>query len=279
MGPRVAADSVLASATGPACGAPVHGQRWDMTNTVDPKMLEWRHLGADLSNTLHLATPPIGITFSNEVPDGVEAFAKPMSQPASDGRSGRVPAGCVFWIEAAKSTFTTAPADHGNCSVGRYTHGLATLADVANNDDVCTLLESGWVDADAVAAIPAISKRYDSITYGPLLYAVVAPDVVLLRVNGRQMMVLSDAIPGMRIEGKPQCHIVALAKDSGEVAASVGCALSRARTGMGSEEMTVAMPGSRLPEVLDAVKRAAAIDTLVAKYAADDARRFAGLPG
>ena len=45
-------------------------------------------------------------------------------------------------------------------------------------------------------------------------------------------MVLSDAVPGLRIEGKPQCHIVAIAKEQGEVAASVGCALSRVRTGM-----------------------------------------------
>jgi uncharacterized protein (DUF169 family) len=89
------------------------------------------------------------------------------------------------------------------------------------------------------------------------------------------MMVLSDALPGMRIEGKPQCHIVALAKESGAVAASVGCALSRARTGMRPEEMTVAIPGERLAEVTAAVERAAAVDTVVARYAADDARRFA----
>ena len=35
-------------------------------------------------------------------------------------------------------------------------------------------------------------------------------------------MVLSDAIPGLRIEGKPQCHIVAIAKEEGVPAASVG---------------------------------------------------------
>jgi len=39
--------------------------------------------------------------------------------------------------------------------------------------------------------------------------------------------------------------------------------------------MTCALPGSRLAEVTAAVERAAAIDTVVAKYAADDARRFA----
>ena len=114
-----------------------------------------------------------------------------------------------------------------------------------------------------------------AITYGPLAEAGTAPDVVLLRVNGRQMMVLSDALPGLRIEGKPQCHIVALAKEHGEVAASVGCALSRARTGMRPDEMTVAIPGHRLAGVVESVEKTAAVDTIVAKYAADDARRFA----
>jgi uncharacterized protein (DUF169 family) len=61
----------------------------------------------------------------------------------------------------------------------------------------------------------------------------------------------------------------------GEVAASVGCALSRARTGMRPEELTVAIPGVRLSTVVEAVERAAAVDTVVAKYAAEDARRFA----
>ncbi len=238
-------------------------------------MTDHRSQADSLSDTLHLAAPPIGISFSDQAPAGVPAFAEPMSEPAADGRAGRVPAGCVFWVRAAERSFTTAPEDHGNCSVGRYTHGLASLEDVGGNDDVAALLESGWVDAEAVGGIPAISTRSDVITYGPVNQADTVPDVVLLRVNGRQMMVLSDALPGLKIEGKPQCHIVALAKEHGEVAASVGCALSRARTGMRPDEMTLAMPGSRLAEVTAAVQRAADIDTVVAKYAADDARRFA----
>jgi uncharacterized protein (DUF169 family) len=181
----------------------------------------------------------------------------------------------VFWVRAAERSFSTVPEDHGNCSVGRYTHGLAAMDDIAGNADVAALLESGWVDAEAVGSIPSISERAEVITYGPVVDAGSVPDVVLLRVNGRQMMVLSDALPGLRIEGKPQCHIVALAKQEGAVAASVGCALSRARTGMRPEEMTVAFPGSRLAEVTAAVERAASIDTVVAKYAAEDARRFA----
>jgi uncharacterized protein (DUF169 family) len=238
-------------------------------------MTDHRSLADTLSTALHLAAAPIGISFSDEAPAGVPAFDEPMSEPSADGRAGRVPAGCVFWVRAAQRSFSTVPEDHGNCSVGRYTHGLASLEEVGGNDDVAALLESGWVDAEAVGGIPAISHRSAVITYGPLSEAATTPDVVLLRVNGRQMMVLSDALPGLKIEGKPQCHIVALAKEHGEVAASVGCALSRARTGMRPDEMTVALPGSRLAEVTSAVERAAAIDTVVAKYAADDAKRFA----
>src|SRR6202035_1951314 len=101
------------------------------------------------------------------------------------------------------------------------------------------------------------------------------PDVVLLRVNGRQLMVISDAIPELRIEGKPQCHIVAVAKETGTAAASVGCALSRARTGMTPDEMTCAIPAASFPSAVDAIERTGEIDTVVARYAAQDARRFA----
>ena len=90
-----------------------------------------------------------------------------------------------------------------------------------------------------------VTERPGAITYGPLTETPdnVDPDVVLMRVNGRQLMVLSDAIPGLRVEGKPQCHIVAMAKQDKVPAASVGCALSRARTGMTPDEMTCALPG------------------------------------
>lgn len=239
---------------------------------------DWRALGAELQSALHLNAAPIGIAFGAAPPAGLPAFDSPMSGPGADGRRGRVPAGCVFWMHAADRAFTTLPEDHGNCSVGSLTHGLKTMGDVAGNDDVATLLESGWVSPEAVAGIPVVTTAPGAVSYGPVgeLSDVVEPDVVLLRVNARQLMVLSDALPGLRIEGKPQCHIVAVAKEQGEVAASVGCALSRARTGMPPEEMTCAIPATRFPEVVEAVSRTVVVDTVVAKYAAADARRFGG---
>ncbi len=236
----------------------------------------WQELSGRLSSALHLATAPVAITLSEAAPAGVAPFDGPMSEPAPDGRRGRVPAGCVFWVRGAESTFSTAPEDHGNCSVGRVTHGLASLAEVAGNDDVAALLQSGWVSEEAVGGIPAVSKRPGAITYGPLGETPdsVEPSVVLLRVNGRQMMVLSDALPGLSIEGKPQCHIVALAAEQQVAAASVGCALSRARTGMTADEMSVALPAGQLAASVSAIESTAEVDTVVARYAAQDARRF-----
>jgi uncharacterized protein (DUF169 family) len=66
-----------------------------------------------------------------------------------------------------------------------------------------------------------------------------------------------------------------MAKEDGLVAASVGCALSRARTGMRADEMTCAIPGARLAEVVERLEATANLDRAMARYAADDARRFA----
>ena len=237
-------------------------------------MTNWKQLASELDDTLHLTAPPLAITFSDSPPADVPAFDDPMPEPMPDGRTGRVPAGCVFWIKAADRTFSTVGADHGNCSVGSMTHGFKTMEEVAGNSDVAALLDTGWVTMDVVPQIPVVTEKPGAVTYGPLADTAIDPDVVFLRLNAKQLMVLSDAIPGLRVEGKPQCHIVAIAKEQGEPAASVGCALSRVRTGMDATEMTCAIPAARFEEVVGAVRRNAVADAAVASYAAEDARRF-----
>ena len=235
----------------------------------------WSALSKTLTEVLGLSTPPIAITFSENAPSGVKNFDAPMAQPADDGRTGRVPAGCVFWMKASDRTFSTVAQDHGNCSVGSLTHGFKTIEEVAGNSDVAALIDSGWVTLDVVPQIPTVTKKPGAITYGPLAESPFDPDVVLLRVNPKQVMVIHDAWPKMHLEGKPQCHIVAIAKEKGEVAASVGCALSRVRTGMSVHEMTCAIPASLLSEVIEALVSTSSADNLVARYAGTDALRFA----
>ena len=234
----------------------------------------WSQLSSELSDALALGAPPIAITFSDAPPEGVAAFDDPMPPPMEDGRTGRVAAGCVFWMKATDATFSTVAQDHGNCSVGSLTHGFKTLDEVAGNSDVAALLETGWVTMDVVPQIPVVHEKPGAVTYGPLADTPVDPDVVLLRLNGKQLMVISDALPGLRIEGKPQCHIVAAAKEDGEVVASVGCALSRVRTGMSANEMTCAIPAGQLAGLVETISTNATADTAVARYAAQDAKRF-----
>lgn len=183
---------------------------------------DWGDLASRLQRSIGTDVPPIAITFSDSPPPGVEPFDEAMPEPTPDGRTGRVSAGCVFWMKSTGRTFSTAPEDHYNCSVGSMTHGLKTLEEVAGNEDVAALLECNWVTMDIVPQIPVITEKPGAITYGPLADVSVDPDVVLMRLTGRQMMVFSDAVGDLRIEGKPQCHIIAIAKEQQQVAASVG---------------------------------------------------------
>lgn len=232
-------------------------------------------LAAELRSLLSLAAPPIGIAFrdARETP-GVSPVAAPHPEPSEDGRTGAAPASCVFWMLGARQVFSTVEADHGNCSVGLYTHGFQPLEAIAANADVAALVGSGWIGEADFPRVPAIKDRPASIVYGPLDALPVAPDVVFLRLNPKQAMVLDDALGGIRFEGKPQCHILAMAKDGGEIAISVGCMLSRVRTGMGNVEMSCAIPFTRLEETLEALRRNAAKERIVAAYAAADAARF-----
>lgn len=236
---------------------------------------QWQQAAERLTRALHLKVAPIAITFA--AADDVAPFADPsvpMPEPTPDGRTGRVPAGCVFWVHALDRTFTTQPGDHGNCSVGSLTHGLIDLETAATRADVGALVDAGWVTPEIFPAIPTVTTRPDAITYGPLADAASLPDVVLVRTNARGVMTIGDAIPDLVIEGKPQCHIVAVAKEQQRPAASVGCALSRARTGMSAHEMTCALPGPRLDAIVTAIESAADVDATVARYAAADAQRF-----
>jgi uncharacterized protein (DUF169 family) len=235
---------------------------------------DWKQLSDALAATLHLTAVPVGITFSDSPPEGVDSFDAPMSAPAPDGRTGRVPAGCAFWTHALDKAFTTVAEDHGNCSVGSFTHGLKTAEEVSGAGDVGALVESGWAPDTLLSVLPTVSGRPRNVTYAPLGSVPVDPDVVLIRLNAKQLMVLSDASPGLAIEGKPQCHIIPMAKESQTVAASVGCMLSRVRTNMPSTEMTAVIPGPRLAEVVAALEETNRIDSLVASYAAEDASRF-----
>lgn len=229
---------------------------------------DWQTLSGDLSGILGLEAPPVGLAFVDRAPDNVTGFPGSMSEPTTDGRSGRVPASCVFWMQAAESSFSTVAADHGNCSVGRWVHGFASPADIIDKQDVRALLESGWVSMEAIGSISAVAESSDLILYGPLSAGAFEPDVVMLRLTPDQMMQFGDACTSVEYSGKPQCQIVAKAKEHATVAASMGCALSRVRTGMSDSELTCAVPAELLPAIVERLRQVERADSSVRSYAA-----------
>lgn len=165
---------------------------------------DWGALARRLRDLLKLGPPPIGITFRDRPASGIPAFEDPMPAPTPDGRTGRVPAGCVFWMEAADKLFTTEPADHRNCTEGSLTHGLLSPEEAAQSADVAAMIETGWIPAEALGQLPSVEGRPVQVVYGPLAGATIDPDVVLIRIEAKQAMVLSDALPDARFEGKPR---------------------------------------------------------------------------
>jgi len=231
-------------------------------------------LHRDLQDLLGLADPPIGIAFLSHVPTGIPRTDRPTPPPNTDGRTGAAAAGCVFWFEAVEGVFATVAEDHGNCSVGSLTHGFKTFDEISGNADVAALCESGWVSPEAVRKIEVVREKPAVVVYGPLHDMPVEPSVILLRLNAKQQMLLHDAWPSLRFEGKPQCHIIPIAKERGEIAVSLGCMLSRVRTGMSNNEVTCAIPESHATELIERLREARAADRMVAAYAAEDSKRF-----
>lgn len=175
-----------------------------MTQSAVGRFAELAHR---LKVALRLEAAPIAIRFAASEGEA-QPFGAASPPPNEAGRTGTVPAGCVFWMRATERTFTTNAADHANCSVGSLTHGWLDVAEVATRDVAAALLGAGWVDEAAVSSLPRVRRRPAAIVYGPLAEATAEPDVVLVRVDGLGLMTLHGAVPDLRIEGRPQCHEV-----------------------------------------------------------------------
>jgi len=235
----------------------------------------WQLINDRLVALLKPYGAPVAISFLAEgEPAPVARLDDKYPKQNESGRTGQVPAGCVFWIRGEAASFATTASDHANCSVGSLTHGFLTLEEAARKDDVGAVLESGWADEVMVRQLPVVTNKPGTVVYSPLAESQVEPDVVLVRINGLALMFLKDAFSDLQIEGKPQCHIIAIAKEQGTVAVSVGCALSRSRTGMKAEEMTCAIPAKRLAELVDSLEATVTLNRAMTHYAAVDAKRF-----
>lgn len=201
---------------------------------------------SSLAELLHLDTPPVAISFVETPPAGVARV------------SGAEPAGCGYWRRAAEGhVFFTVADDHKRCPVGAHTHHVPLTP--TEQDElmglVKTMVDLSYLKMEDVAKIPRRAAPMQVAVYAPLSRAPVPPDVVLVRGNARQLMLLAEAAEsagaagGNPALGRPTCAVLPEALNAGRTAVSFGCVGNRVYTGAADSEAYFAIPGEHLGAV------------------------------
>jgi uncharacterized protein (DUF169 family) len=196
-----------------------------------------------LEALLGLTSPPVAITFSDEPPAGTAHVA-----------AGE-PAGCGYWRRAAAGeVFYTNVDDHKRCPVGAHTHNVPLSAEEQQElmGLVGTMVGLEYIRMEEVPSIPTRKTPMRVATYAPLGQSPTPPDVVLVRGNARQLMLLAEAAQLAGVAGsgatmgRPTCAVLPEAINSAATAASFGCIGNRVYTGAGENDAYFAIPGAKL---------------------------------
>lgn len=204
--------------------------------------------GRRMMELLGLTTAPVAVSFTASAPVGVPRVAK----------AG--PAGCAYWKQAAEgAVFYTEAADHYNCPVGSYTHGVTLPPERAKEleDVVGTMVGLQYIRMEEVAALPRRAEPFRVAVYAPLAQAPAPPDVVLVRGRARQIMLVAEAARGAGLEGdgatlgRPACAMIPAALSRPDGVTSLGCIGNRVYTGLGDDELYFTIPGAKVGEVVE----------------------------
>jgi len=212
--------------------------------------------GRRMTELLGLATPPVAVSFTATAPPGLPRVSRPG------------PAGCAYWKQAAEgAAFYTEAADHHNCPVGAYTHGVALPPERARDLEgvVGTMVGLQYIRMEEVAALPRRAEPFRFAVYAPLPLTALPPDVVLVRGRARQIMLVAEAALAAGLAGdgaamgRPACAMIPAVLGAPGGVTSLGCIGNRVYTGLGDDELYFAIPGPRVGDVaskLEAVLRA-----------------------
>jgi uncharacterized protein (DUF169 family) len=222
-----------------------------------------------LTDLLALSSPAIAIAFTDEPPAGVERV----------GRSG--PASCDYWRQAADgATFYTVADDHKACPIGAHTHHVVTSDE--EQQQLMGLIQHmvvlSYIKMEEVPAIPRRTTPLGVAVYSPLASAPVSPDVVLVRGNSRQLMLITEAaqlagVAGVGpVMGRPTCAVLPAAMNSHTVSASFGCVGNRVYTGATENEAYVAIPGGQLGAIVDSLRTVIHANTALEQFHRERAR-------
>jgi uncharacterized protein (DUF169 family) len=204
--------------------------------------------GNRLQELLGLKWRPVALAFQPNAPTGIQRV----------GTAG--PSGCTYWKLAAEgNAFYTEAADHYNCPIGSFTHGIDLPPTQAQELEgmVGTMIGLEYIHQDEIPTIPRRDAPFRVAIYAPLAGAPFAPDVVLVRGNAKQMMLVAEAAGAAGLSGdgelmgRPTCAMIPAAIQGGRVTTSLGCIGNRVYTGLGDDEFYAAIPGPQLAPLVD----------------------------
>jgi uncharacterized protein (DUF169 family) len=216
-----------------------------------------------LQQLLGRVAEPVAVTFCATVPDGVERVSTP------------APAGCSYWKFAAEGAiFYTTADDHMNCPIGAYTHGAELTSDLQGQLQgmIEKMVGIEYLRTEEVPGILRRSQPLRYVVYAPLAKAYGTPDVVLVRGNARQIMLITEAansrslLSTFPIMGRPACTVINAAIDTGMTATSLGCIGNRVYTELADGEFYVAVPGRALGETVDALQSIVAANSELEQF-------------
>ena len=203
-------------------------------------------LRTSLTDLLHLNSAPVAIAFVDAAPPSVAHV------------SAAEPAGCGYWRRAAQGeVFYTIADDHKGCPVGAYTHNVALSPPEQQElmGLVQTMVGLSYIKMDDVSKISTRRTPLRVAVYAPLSAAPVTPDVVLVRGNAKQLMLLAEAAQAAGVVGsgstmgRPTCAVLPEAINSARTVASFGCIGNRIYTGADDSDSYFAIPGAQLRAV------------------------------
>jgi uncharacterized protein (DUF169 family) len=223
---------------------------------------DYAAIAETLSASLHLQQPPIAISFSESLPADVPAH------------SGRVPAGCRFWEDAAAGAFATSAADHYRCAIGVYTHNLRSSPEQQTDlmDALKVFADLGYVRAEDLPQIPILRSQPNYVVYSPLACAAIEPDIVLLFVNSNQTLILSESTQQVENQvapamGRPACAVVPQVMNTGRAALSLGCCGARAYLDVLQDDTAVfAIPGAKLAAYAERIEALSKANALLSRF-------------
>jgi uncharacterized protein (DUF169 family) len=196
-----------------------------------------------LASLLQLTSAPVAIAFVSTAPSAVPRV------------SATEPAGCSYWRRAAEGeVFYTVADDHKRCPVGAHTHhvDLSPAEQQELTAMIQTMVGLSYLKMADVPQIPRRQTPLEVAVYAPLARAPLPPDVVLVRGNARQLMMLAEAAEAAGVMGagatmgRPTCAVLPEAINTGRTAASFGCVGNRVYTGATDTEAYFAIPGPQL---------------------------------